>query len=122
MQEFMQKILPMIEEKYAGMGALSSSGFGQGLASGASDLQSKLAQLFTHLQQQAVGQEYGQYNQNVNQGLNYDPYNYEHIQGGGGIFKPALTGALTAFGGPIGAAAAYGINSLSSQNRGGGLS
>jgi hypothetical protein len=99
-QQFEQQVLPGIAERFAGFGAnsgaLSSSGFGQALAGGASDFQSKLAQLFSQLQMQASGQIGQQFNQLANTGLNYQPFAYYErpgMQSMGMQFMNALAGA-----------------------------
>lgn len=61
MQQFQQQILPGIAEKYAGMGALGSSGFGQALGAAGSQLQTGLAGLKAQLQRQAGQDIFGQY-------------------------------------------------------------
>lgn len=81
MQQFQEQILPQIAERFAGMGALSSSGFGQALGGAASGFQSNLAQLFSQLQGQAAGRQQGQF-QNLSQlGLGYSPFAYHEKQG-----------------------------------------
>ena len=95
LQQFNDELLPQIAERFAGAGALSSSGFGQAIGGATSGLQSKLAQLFSSLQDQAAQQQYGQYNQNVQNGLNYDPFAYvteEGNQGFGGQFSKGVSG------------------------------
>ncbi len=82
LQQFQEQVLPMIGERFAGAGALSSSGFGQALGGAGAGLQSQLAQLFSGLQQQAAGQQYGQFNQMANTGLNYQPFAYYQKPGG----------------------------------------
>jgi len=68
MQQFQQQILPQLGERFAGMGgglgggAGSSSGFAQALGGAGADLQSRLAGLFSNLQQGAAGQAMNQYN------------------------------------------------------------
>lgn len=62
MNQFNEQTLPQIAERFAGAGALSSSGFGQALGGAASGLQSNLAQLFATLQNQAAESQQGQYN------------------------------------------------------------
>jgi hypothetical protein len=109
MQQFQEQILPQIAERFAGAGALSSSGFGQALGGSASGLQSQLAQLFSHLQGQAASQQYGQYNQLAQTGLNYQPFGYQKMQGSAGFLAPLLGGIGTAMGGPIGTALGQGI-------------
>lgn len=119
MQQFQEQILPQIAERFAGMGALSSSGFGQALGGAASGLQGQLAQLFSQLQSQAAGSQYGQYNQlgqqygNLAQtGLNYQPFAYNKQQGSAGFLGPLLGGIGTAMAGPIGGALGSGITNL----------
>lgn len=120
MQQFNEQVLPGIAERFAGAGALSSSGFGQALGGAASGLQSQLAQLFSQLQQQAAQSEYGQFNQMANQGLNYQPFAYQQKQGTAGMLGPLATGLGTALGGPLGGALAGGISSLFKPSGGGG--
>ena len=121
MQQFLEQMLPQIAERFAGGGALSSSGFGQALGGAASGLQSQLAQLFSQLQSQAAGQQYNQYNQLSQTGLNYQPFAYQQKQGSGGMLAPLLGGIGTAMGGPIGAALGQGIGGgISSLFKGGG--
>lgn len=62
MNQFNEQILPQIAERFAGAGALSSSGFGQALGGAGAGLQSNLAQLFATLQNQAAESQQGQYN------------------------------------------------------------
>ncbi len=122
MQEFEQKLLPQIAERFAGQGALSSSGFGQAIGGAASDFQSKLAQLFTSLQQQAAQSNLNQFNQMSNTGLNYEPFTYKNQQGNQGILGTLGTGFLNKFGGGFGNAAASGIvNLFSKKDSEGGL-
>lgn len=112
LQQFQEQMLPQIAERFAGGGALSSSGFGQAVGAGASNLQAQLAQLFSQLQGQAAGRQQGQF-QNLSQtGLNYQPFAYEKQAGNQGLlgtFAPAFTTALA---GPLAGAAASGITSL----------
>lgn len=126
LQQFEEQILPQIAERFAGGGALSSSGFGQALGGAASGLQAQLAQLFSQLQSQAAGQQYSQFNQLANTGLNYQPFAYNQRQGSGGFLAPLLGGLGTAMGGPIGAALGNGIgggiSNLFKGMQGGGLS
>ena len=121
MQQFEEQMLPQIAERFAGMGALSSSGFGQALGGAASGLQSQLAQLFSQLQSQAAGQQYNQYNQLSQQGLGYQPFAYQQKQGSGGFLAPMLGAAATAMGGPIGGALGSAIGGgISNLFKGGG--
>ena len=68
LNQFNEQILPQIAERFAGQGALSSSGFGQALGGAGAGLQSQLAQLFAQLQGQAAGAQQNQYN--TQQGIN----------------------------------------------------
>ena len=125
MQQFEEQMLPQIAERFAGGGALSSSGFGQALGGAASGLQSQLAQLFSQLQGQAAQQQYGQYNQLAQTGLNHQQFAYNKQQGSGGFLAPILGGIGTAMGSPIGAALGQGIgggiSNLFKGSQGGGI-
>lgn len=112
MSQFEEQILPQIAERFAGAGALSSSGFGQALGGAGAGLQSQLAQLFAQLQAQAAGQQTNQYNQLSQAGLNYQPFAYQQKQGSAGMLGPLAVGLGTALGGPLGGALAGGISSL----------
>lgn len=101
-QQFNEQVLPSIAERFGGMGALSSSGFGQALGGAASGLQSQLAQLFSSLQQQAAGAQYGQYNQMAQTGLNYQPFAYHEKQGSVGALIPLTQSLIEAGGRAIG--------------------
>jgi len=97
LQQFEEQLLPRVAERYAGKGALSSSAFGQAIGGATAGLQSQLAQLFSDLQGQAAQQQYGQYNQNVQTGLNYDPFAYgteEGSSGFGGAFAEGVSGNM----------------------------
>lgn len=91
LQQFNEQILPQIAERFAGMGALSSSGFGQALGGAAAGLQSNLAQLFSQLQGQAAGRQQGQFQNLSNIGLNYQPFAYHEKPGSTGFVAPFLT-------------------------------
>ena len=125
MQQFEEQMLPQIAERFAGGGALSSSGFGQALGGAASGLQSQLAQLFSQLQGQAAQQQYGQYNQLAQTGLNHQQFAYNKQQGSGGFLAPILGGIGTAMGSPIGADLGQGIgggiSNLFKGSQGGGI-
>lgn len=125
LQQFQEQMLPEIAERFAGGGALSSSGFGQAVGGAASGLQSQLAQLFSQLQSQAAGQQYGQYNQLAQTGLGHQQFAYQHIPGSQGFLGTALGAAGAAFGGPVGAAAGNavgtGISNLFKSKQAGGI-
>ena len=112
MQQFNEQVLPGIAERFGGMGALSSSGFGQALGGAATGLQSQLAQLFSDLQSQAAQQQYGQFNQLGQFGLNYKPFENIKQEGSAGAFAPMMGALGTALAGPLGGLAASGISSL----------
>lgn len=112
MQQFNEQMLPQIAERFAGAGALSSSGFGQALGGAASGLQSQLAQLFSALQSQAAGAQTNQYNQLAQTGLNYQPFAYNRQQGSAGFLQPLLAGVAGEVGKPIGSALGSGISDL----------
>jgi len=124
LQQFQEQILPQIAERFAGGGALSSSGFGQALGGAGAGLQAQLAQLFSQLQSQAAGQQYNQHNQLSQTGLNYQPFAY-HQQQGSGFLAPLLAGIGAVGGGPFGSAAGQGIgmgiSNLFKAYQGGGI-
>jgi len=122
MNQFQEQILPGIAERFAGAGALSSSGFGQALGGAASGLQAQLAQLFASLQSDAARQQTNQFNQLSQTGLNYQPFAYHKVPGSAGALAPALTGFASAFGGPLAGMAATGIANLFKGRQAGGIS
>jgi hypothetical protein len=94
LQEFQNKTLPGIAERFAGAGggmggALSSSGFGQALGSAGSDLQTNLAAMKSQLQQGALQNILGQYNAMSGMTLGAQPFGYQKQQG-----SPGLVGQL----------------------------
>ena len=93
LQQFQEQIMPQIAERFAGGGALSSSGFGQALAGGASNLQAQLAQMFSQLQSQASGRQQNQFQNLSNTGLNYSPFDYHEDPGTQGM-GPQIIAAL----------------------------
>jgi hypothetical protein len=109
MNQFEEQILPQIAERFAGAGALSSSGFGQAVGGAGAGLQAKLAQLFASLQNQAAEHQTNQFNQLSQTGLNYQPFQYEQQEGSQGFLGPLLGGITGALGAPIGSALGQGI-------------
>lgn len=97
-QQFNEQIIPGIEERYAGQGALSSSGFGQALGGASAGLQSKLAELFSQLQGQAAGRQQGQFSNLSQLGLGYSPFAYEKQQGSAGALSPLMASLASTFG------------------------
>lgn len=116
LDQFNQEILPGIAERYAGAGALSSSGFGQALGSAGSNLQHQLAAMKSGLGLQSAQGLIGQYNQLGQNALGAQPFGYRMKQGSGGLLAPILGGIGTAFAGPfgsaLGSAAGSGLSSL----------
>lgn len=93
MQQFNEQVIPGIAERFAGAGALSSSGFGQALGGAASGLQSQLAQLYSGRQQQAANSLLG-FGQNL---LGQQPFAYLNKQRAGTFGQgmgQGLSGAL----------------------------
>jgi len=107
--QFEEQILPQIAERFAGAGALSSSGFAQALGGAGAGLQSQLAQLFAQLQSQAAGAQTNQYNQLAQTGLNHQQFAYNQRPGSAGFLGSTLGSAASALGGPIGGALGNGI-------------
>ena len=91
MQQFQDRVLPGIAERFAGHGALSSSGFGQAIGGATSDFQSQLAQMFSQMQGQAAGRQQNQFANLSGLGLNYSPFAYHEQQGMQGFLAPFLT-------------------------------
>jgi hypothetical protein len=112
LNQFQEQILPEIAERFAGAGALSSSGFGQALGGAGAGLQSQLAQLFAMLQNQAAGAQTNQFNQLSQTGLGYQPFAYQQKQGSGGLFGSLAGGLGLGLGGPLGGAIGSGLGSL----------
>lgn len=97
MKEFEQETIPMLAERFAGLGGglgggLSSSGFGQALSSAGSNLQSQLAALKAGLGQNAAQSLMGQYGNIAGMGLSAQPFGYSRPTQG------ALPGFLQAWG------------------------
>lgn len=109
LQQFQDQILPMIAERFAGGGALSSSGFGQAVGGAGAGLQGQLAKLFASLQSEAASNQTNQFNNLAQTGLNHSPFDYYEQEGNQGF----LGNAAGAFGqsmfGPLGGMAAQGI-------------
>lgn len=95
-QEFQNKTVPMLAERFAGLspmgGGLSSSGFGQALGAGGADLEAKLAGLHGALRQGAAGQAMGQFNQLANLGLGTRAFENVYQPGSTGLMGGAAQG------------------------------
>lgn len=101
MQQFEQEILPMIGERFAGLGAnsgaLSSSGFAQALGGAGAGLQSQLGQLREGLRNQALQSVFNQYGNALGQRT----FGFTEKPGSSGFVPSALGGF--AQGGGLGA-------------------
>ena len=101
-QEFEQRTIPGLAERFAGAnamgGGLSSSGFGQALGGAGAQLQSQLAGLHGALRQGAAGQALGQFNNLA--GLRLGTSSFENVlrPGHGGLFGNALSGLFGGLG------------------------
>ena len=96
MRQFQEQTVPQLAERFAGLGgrggALSSSGFGQGLGAAGAGLQESLASMGAGLQQNALQQALGQYNALANLGLGTRAFQPQFIAGQPGIFGELLGG------------------------------
>lgn len=95
MQQFEQETVPMLAEKFAGQGALSSSGFGQSLSSAGSNLQTQLAALRAQLAGQGAQSmmQQGQF------ALSKDPFAYMTQDASAGVLGPMLIALAQGMGG-----------------------
>ena len=122
-QQFEQQTLPGIAERFAGAnamgGGLSSSGFGQALGGAGAQLQAQLAGLHGNLQQQGVGQAFGQYNNLANLGLGTRAFENQYQPGNTGIIGGALAGLGQGFGGALGMGLGMGAPGAISSGIGG---
>ncbi len=109
MQQFQEQILPMIAERFAGNGALSSSGFGQAVGGAGAGLQGQLAKLFSQLQSEAASNQTNQFNNLAQTGLNHQQFAYNQEEGSGGFLGNILGGLSGALGGPLGNALGQGV-------------
>ncbi len=94
-QQFEQETVPMLAERFAGLGGgmgggLSSSGFGQALGAAGGNLQTQLAALKASLGQQAAGQLMGSYQNLAGLGLGTKPFGYQQKQGSQGLIPSAI--------------------------------
>lgn len=100
MQQFNDQIVPMLAERFAGLGGgmgggLSSSGFGQALSTAGSQLQTNLAQMKSGMQRQSIGDILG-LSQNF---MGMQPFGYERLQGGPGWIPTMVGAGMKGFGG-----------------------
>jgi hypothetical protein len=106
-QQFQNETIPMLAERFAGIGggqgggmsgALSSSGFGQSLSSAGSNFNAQLAQLYAGLRQQAAGQMAGL----AGTALGAQPYYLKQRQASPGLLQSALSSFAQGAGSAIG--------------------
>lgn len=90
--EFDQQTVPGLAERFAGAGALSSSGFGQALGSAGANLKTNLAAMKAQRVRQTIMDILNQYNQLTQTGLNAKPFGYQDT--GGGIAGSAIESFL----------------------------
>lgn len=87
MDQFNNRTIPGLAERFAGFGAmgggLSSSGFGQSLSTAAGELQNQLAQIHGNLGMQASNNMMNQYNNQTQTALNAQPFGYAKPQQSG---------------------------------------
>ena len=81
MREFEEKTVPGLAERFAGMGALGSSGFGQALGAAGAGLQEKLQAAATQARGNAATSLLNQYNTRTQQALGAQPFAYKQSQG-----------------------------------------
>ena len=98
MQQFEDETVPMLAERFAGMGGgmgggLSSSGFGQSLGAAGSQLQTNLAQMKSQMQRQSIMDMLSQFNQMSGLGLGTQSFSYGHQPASQGL----VPGAVNAF-------------------------
>lgn len=97
LRQFQEEIVPGLAERFAGAGALSSSGFAQALGGAGAGLQERLASLRAQQQQGAIGSALGQYSNLAGMALGAQPFGYYSRQGQSGLlpFLGAGLGGMT---------------------------
>ena len=102
MRQFQEQTIPGLAERFAGFGgrggALSSSGFGQGLGAAGAGLQESLASMGAGLQQNALQQALGQYNTLAGLGLGTRAFQPTYQPGTTGLLGGLLSGVGSGFG------------------------
>lgn len=93
LRQFQEEIVPGLAERFAGAGALSSSGFAQALGGAGAGLQERLASLRAQQQQGAIGSALGLYTNLAGKALGAEPYGYVSTPAQKGIF-PFLQGGF----------------------------
>lgn len=87
LNEFNQQTVPMLAERFAGMGGglggggTASSGFGQALGAAGANLQTNLAGMKSQMQRQSINDLLGQYMGMAQMGMGAQPFSYMRQQG-----------------------------------------
>jgi len=87
-QQFQQEFIPQLSETFTGMGAGSSSGFGQQMAAGAGNLTTQMAGMRQQQQQSAMQMLM----QLLGQTMSAQPYATQYIPGRGGMGSGMASG------------------------------
>lgn len=90
LRQFQEQTLPQIAERFAGAGALGSSGFGQSLGAAGAGLQENLAQMRSQAQMGALQSALGQYQNLASLGLGAQPFGYQRQIGSAGFIPQAI--------------------------------
>lgn len=96
--QFEQQTIPMLAERFAGMGGglgggvMGSSGFGQAIGGAGAQFQSNLAGIYAQLQQQAAQQAISNYFNLANMGLNTRAFETGYQPGSTGMFGNIASG------------------------------
>lgn len=99
-QQYEEEVEPQLAERYAGAGALSSSGFGQALGAGRRGLERDLAGLSSQRQTGAAGSLMDLFSSLLGQHQNRDTFAYQQTPPTTGFLPSALgMGARSYFGG-----------------------
>lgn len=91
-QQYEEEVEPMLAERYAGAGALSSSGFGQALGAGRRGLERDLAGLSSQRQMQGAGSLLDLYSSMLGQHQGQQTFGYQRNPPSMGLL-PSLGGA-----------------------------
>lgn len=96
LKEFEEQTLPGIAERFAGAGALSSSGFGQALGGARAGLAANLVGLKSGMQQQGKQNALQQLMQLLGATQNTQPFAYQQKQANPGFLGPLAGSAIGA--------------------------
>ena len=98
MRQFQEQTIPQLAERFAGAGALSSSGFGQALGAAGAGLQENLASMRAGNQLGAIQSALGQYLNTAQLGLGAQPFGYQRKVGSPGFLPQFASFGLTGIG------------------------